>query len=49
MLSASVRTIERRLHDFGLSATENYLQIDDESLDRIIQEILRDFPSFEYR
>jgi hypothetical protein len=49
MLSTSVRTIERRLHDFGLSATENYSQIDDESLDRIIQEILRDFPSFEYR
>ncbi|CAB3994770.1 PREDICTED: uncharacterized protein LOC107346750 [Paramuricea clavata] len=49
MLSTSVRTIERRLHDFGLSATENYSHIDDESLDRIIQEILRDFPSFGYR
>lgn len=49
MLSVSVRTIERRLHDFGLSATQTYSHIDDESLDRIIQEILRDFPSFGYR
>lgn len=49
MLSTSVRPIERRLRDFGLSATENYSHIDDESLDRIIQEILRDLPSFGYR
>lgn len=49
MLSVSVRTIERRLHDFGLSAAQTYSHIDDESLDRITQEILRDFPSFGYR
>ena len=49
MLNVSVRTIERRLHDFGLSTTENYSHIDDQFLDRIIQGILRDFPSFGYR
>ena len=49
MVNVSVRTIERRLHDFRLSITENFSHIDDQSLDRIIQEILRDFPSFGYR
>ena len=49
MLNVRVRTVERRLHDFGLSTTENYSLIDDQSLDRVIQGILRDFPSFGYR
>lgn len=49
MLGVSVRTVERRLCDFGLSATEIYSQIDNDTLDRIVQEIVREFPSFGYR
>ncbi len=49
MLGVSVRTVERRLHNFGLSATEFFSNIDDASLDRTIHRILQDFPSFGYR
>ena len=49
ILGISVRTIERRLLQFGLSATQAFTSIDNQSLDHTIQDIVRNFPSFGYQ
>jgi hypothetical protein len=49
ILGVSLRTIERRLKDFNLSARIFYSRMDDETLDNTIRDILRTFPSTGYR
>ena len=44
ILGISVRTTERRLQEFGISATQLFTLIDDQTLDRTIEDILRSFP-----
>ena len=45
MLGLSVRTTERRLQEFNISSRQFFPIIDDQTLDRTIEEILRSFPS----
>ena len=49
ILGISVRTTERRLHEFGISSTQFFTVIDDQTLDCTIEDILRNFPSYGYR
>ncbi len=49
MMNVSTRTIERRMAEFGLSMRAMYSDIDDEQLDRIILELVRDFPNTGYQ
>ena len=48
ILGISVRTTERRLQEFGISATQLFTLIDDQTLDRTIEDILRSFPMSGY-
>ena len=41
----SKRTVERRMHEFGLSAGNFYTSLSDEQLDAVITGIQRDFPN----
>lgn len=49
ILGLSVRTKERRLQEFGISARQFFTVIDDESLDSAVEGILRNFPWYSYR
>ena len=49
MLGLSVRTTERRLQEFNISSRQFVTTIDDQTVDRTIEEILRSFPSYGYR
>ena len=49
LLGVSVRTVERRLFEFGLSVRLTYSSIDNEELDQLIQNILTEFPNTGYR
>ena len=46
---SSVRCVERRLFEFGLSVRLTYSNIDNEELDQLIQNILTEFPNTGYR
>ena len=48
-LRLSVRTTERRLQEFNISSRQFFTIIDDQTLDRAIEDILRSFPSYGYR
>ena len=45
MIGVSVRTVHRRMSDFGLSIREQYSLMSDTELDRIIESIQREFPT----
>ena len=47
-LGLSVRTTERRLREFNISSRRFFTIMDDETLDRTIEDILRSFPSYGY-
>ena len=49
MLNISVRTVQRRFHDFELSIRASYSSISDSDLDAVITEIIREFPNIGYR
>ena len=49
LLGVSVRTIERRLLEFGLSVRSTYSRIDNRKLDQMIHNILTEFPNTGYR
>ena len=49
ILGIGVRTTERRLQEFGISSTQFFTVIDDQTLDCTIEDILRNFPSYGYR
>ena len=49
MMNVSTRTIEQHMAEFGLSIRATYSDIDDEQLDGIILELVRDFPNTGYR
>lgn len=49
MLGLSVRTTERRLQEFNISSRQFFTIIDDQTLDRTIEDVLRSFPSYGYR
>ncbi|XP_067054671.1 uncharacterized protein [Acropora muricata] len=49
LLGLSLRTAERRLQEFGISSGQFFTTIDNETLDRTVQTILRRFPSYGYR
>ena len=49
MLGLSVRTTERRLQEFNISSRQFFTIIDDQTLNRTIEDILRSFPSYGYR
>ncbi len=49
MMNVRAQTIERRMAEFGLSIRATNSDIDDEQLDRIILELVRDFPNTGYR
>ena len=42
-------TVNRRLKDYELSVSQTYSAITNEALDRIVQEIIIEFPSCGYR
>ncbi len=44
MLGVSVRTVRRRMTDYGLSIRRQYSEISDQELDRIIGEVQQRFP-----
>ena len=49
LLGVSVRTIERRLFEFGLSVRSTYSRIDNGELDQMIHNILTEFSNTGYR
>ena len=49
MMNVSIRTIERRMAEFGLSIRSTYSDMQDDQLDRIILELMQDFPNTGYR
>ena len=49
LLGTSVRTIRRRMEEFGLSVTAFYSSISDNDLDAIVNETLTHFPNSGYR
>ena len=49
LLATSVRTIRRRMEEFGLSVTAFYSSISNNDLDAIVSEILTQFPNSGYR
>jgi hypothetical protein len=49
LFSTSKRTAERRMRDFGLSASSVYTYLSDEQLDSLITDIQRDFPNVDYK
>lgn len=49
ILCVSLRTVERRLQEFGLSCREVYSTMSDEDLDAVINSILNDFPETGYK
>ena len=46
LLGLSLRTTERRLQEFGISSGQFFTTIDNETLDRTVETILRSFPSY---
>ena len=48
-LTCSVRTTERPLQEFNISSRQFFTIIDDQTLDRTIDDILRSFQSYGYR
>ncbi len=49
LLGVSVRTIERRFHDFGLSVRATYTEITDVQLDETVRGIMLIFPNTGYK
>ena len=49
MLNISVRTVKRRMKEFGLSIRSMYTAIGDEDLDKIVENYLKDFPNTGYK
>ena len=49
LLGVGVRTVERRMHEFGLSARSSYSTITDAELDLAVESILRSFPNAGYK
>ena len=49
LLGVSIRTIERRLSEFGLRIRSTYSDISDQALDNILRNILTEFPNTGYR
>ena len=49
LFSTGKRTAERRMRDFGLSASSVYTYLSDEQLDSLITDIQRDFPNVDYK
>jgi hypothetical protein len=49
MMNVRMRTIERRMAEFGLSIRSTYSDIHDEQLDSMIPELMQDFPNTGYR
>ena len=49
LLGVSVRTIERRLSEFGLSVRSTYSCVGEQELHNIVRNILTDFPNTGYR
>ena len=48
LLGVSIRTIERRLSEFGLRIRSTYSDISDQALDNILRNILTEFPNTGY-
>jgi AraC-like DNA-binding protein len=49
MLGVSSKTIHRRLKQYGLSVKNTYSDMNDNQLDRIVSEIVQDFPNSGYK
>ncbi len=49
LTNVSLRTIERRLSEFGISLRRNYSDICDEDLDNVVRDIIRNFPNTGYK
>ena len=49
LLGVGVRTVERRMHEFGLSVRSSYSTITDAELDLAVESILRSFPNAGYK
>ncbi|KAK2571868.1 hypothetical protein P5673_003276 [Acropora cervicornis] len=49
LLGVSVRTLERRLSEFGLRARSTYSDISDQALDNLMRNILTEFPNTGYK
>ena len=49
LIGVSVRAIERRLHEYGLSVRSMFSSMENEDLDQVIRSILLEFPNTGYR
>lgn len=49
MLNISIRTVQRRFQEYGLSIRASYSFISDLELDAVVKEIIREFPNIGYR
>ena len=45
LIGVGVRTIERRLHEYGLSVRSMFSSMENEDLDQVIRSILLEFPN----
>ncbi|XP_028412583.1 uncharacterized protein LOC114535478 [Dendronephthya gigantea] len=49
MLNVGKRTIERRLHEFGISINTTFSSINNDDLDAVVRDIVKEFPNVGYR
>ena len=49
LLNVGKRTIERRLHEFGISINTTFSSLSNHELDAIVQDIVHEFPNIGYR
>lgn len=49
LLGVGIRTVERRMNEFGLSIGRSYSTITDVELDSIVENIIRSFPNTGYK
>ena len=49
MLNVGKRTIERRLHEFGISMNAVFSSLNNDELDAIVREIVHEFPNVGYK
>ena len=49
MLGVSLRTVRRRMTEYGLSVRSSYSDMDDSELEAVVQQLKQDFPTCGYR
>ena len=49
MLGVSESTVKRRIREYGTSVRQRYSNISDETLDGVVQALMREFPNCGYK